>query len=152
MSRFAGRHALVTGGTTGIGHEVSLGFAKAGATVVASSRRQDVVDSTAAELEALGSKTLRLASDVTDRAGLEKLRDETIAAFGKIDILFVTAGMWAMAMEFRRDSTLPLQRTEDWTQDILSADEPGNFTPPASSVPDTARMRDTSRDTTKKRP
>lgn len=68
----------------------------------------------------------------------------------RTNLMFVTAGMWAMAMEFRRDSTAPLQRTEDWTQDILSADEPGNFTPPASSIPDTARMRDTTK--TKKRP
>ena len=66
----------------------------------------------------------------------------------RTNLMFVTAGMWAMAMEFRRDSTLPLQRTEDWTQDILSADEPGDFTPPGSRVPDTSRML---RDTTKKK-
>lgn len=111
--------AVVIGGTTGIGHEVSLGLAKAGATVVASSRRQDVVDSTSAELEALGSKTLRLASDVTDRAALEKLRDETIATFGKIDILFVTAGM------LKKQSSAEVSE-EDWSR-IIDVNLSGTF-------------------------
>jgi hypothetical protein len=50
----------------------------------------------------------------------------------RTNLMFVTAGMWAMSMEFRRDSTLPLQRTQDWTQDILAANEPGDFSTPQS--------------------
>ena len=50
----------------------------------------------------------------------------------RTNLMFVTAGMWAMSLEFRRDSTLPLQRTQDWTQDILMANEPGDFTTPQS--------------------
>jgi hypothetical protein len=58
------------------------------------------------------------------------------------NLMFVTAGMWAMAIQFRRDSTQALQRTQDWTQDILTADEPGDFSTPRSSrVPDTAAAR-----------
>jgi hypothetical protein len=54
------------------------------------------------------------------------------------NLMFVTAGMWAMAIQFRRDSTQILQKTQDWTQDILTANEPGDFTTPQSSrVPDT---------------
>lgn len=41
------------------------------------------------------------------------------------NLMFVTAGMWAMAIQFRRDSTQDLQKTQDWTQDIRVADEPG---------------------------
>jgi hypothetical protein len=67
----------------------------------------------------------------------------------RTNLMFVTAGMWAMAMEFRRDSTLPLQRTEDWTQDILSADEPGDFTPPSST--DSATLVPRPPDTTKRK-
>ena len=48
------------------------------------------------------------------------------------NLMFVTAGMWAMSLQFRRDSTQVLQRTPDWTQDILAADEPGDFTTPQS--------------------
>jgi hypothetical protein len=56
------------------------------------------------------------------------------------NLMFVTAGMWAMALQFRRDSTQILQKTQDWTQDILSADEPGNIqTPTSTRVTDTAK-------------
>ncbi len=54
----------------------------------------------------------------------------------RANLLYVTAGMWAMALEFRRDSTQALQRTQDWTQDILAGDEPGAFTPPTVRGPD----------------
>lgn len=53
----------------------------------------------------------------------------------RTNLMFVTAGMWAMAIQFRRDSTKVLQKTPDWTQDILAADEPGDFTPPSSTRP-----------------
>jgi len=53
----------------------------------------------------------------------------------RTNLKFVTAGMWAMAIQFRRDSTKVLQKTPDWTQDILSADEPGDFSTPQSSRP-----------------
>lgn len=49
------------------------------------------------------------------------------------NLMYVTAGMWAMAIQFRRDSTQVLQKTVDWTQDILSADEPGNFETPQTT-------------------
>jgi hypothetical protein len=52
-------------------------------------------------------------------------------------LMFVTAGMWAMAVQFRRDSTQPLQRTADWTQDIVKADEPGDFSTPSTTRHDT---------------
>lgn len=51
----------------------------------------------------------------------------------RTNLMFVTAGMWAMAIQFRRDSTKVLQKTQDWTQDILAADEPGDFSPPSSA-------------------
>jgi len=86
------RVAVVLGGTSGIGLAIARGYAKAGATVIASSRDQAKVDATAAELEALGSKTLRITSDVQDRASLQRLCDETVLAFGQVDILMLTSG------------------------------------------------------------
>lgn len=53
-----GRVAVVIGGTTGIGRALALGFAEAGATLVASSRKADQVEAVARELEQLGSGTL----------------------------------------------------------------------------------------------
>jgi hypothetical protein len=55
----------------------------------------------------------------------------------RTNIMFVTAGMWAMGLQFRRDSTQPLQRTVDWTQDILKANEPGDFSTPTTTRHDT---------------
>ncbi len=88
-----GKTAVVIGGTTGIGHALSLGLAEAGADVVASSRRQKQVEETAAAIEAKGRKTMRCLSDVHDRATLENLRDEVVEGFGKVDVLVNCAGI-----------------------------------------------------------
>src|ERR1700691_4769342 len=66
-----GKVAVVTGGTSGIGRALSLGLAEAGADVIATARRQQQVDDTATAIEGLGKRTLRLTSDVSDRASLE---------------------------------------------------------------------------------
>jgi NAD(P)-dependent dehydrogenase (short-subunit alcohol dehydrogenase family) len=89
----SGRVAVVTGGTTGLGHAIALGLAEAGADVVPTSRRLEQVQITAAEIEGRGRRSLRAASDVTNRASLEALRDLTLKSFGKIDILVNAAGI-----------------------------------------------------------
>lgn len=87
-----GKTAVVIGGTTGIGHSLSLGLADAGADVIASSRRAEEVAKTADEIEAKGRKSLRLTSDVKDRASLVSLREGVLEFFGKVDILINCAG------------------------------------------------------------
>jgi|SRR5271157_574477 len=89
----SGRVAVVTGGTTGLGHAIALGMAEAGADVVASARRLDLVEKAAAEIEALGRRSLRVTSDVLDRASLVALHDAVIQEFGKVDILVNAAGI-----------------------------------------------------------
>ena len=84
---------MVTGGTTGLGYAIALGLAKAGADVVATSRRQEQVEKVAAEIEALGRRSLRVSSDVLNRASLEALRDAMLAEFGKVEILVNAAGI-----------------------------------------------------------
>ena len=96
-----GKTAVVVGGTTGIGHALALGLADAGADVVASSRRPEQVEQTAAQIEAKGRKTLRHTSDVHDRATLEALRDAVLGAFGKVDILINCAGITKRAPTHR---------------------------------------------------
>ena len=88
----AGKSAVVVGGTSGIGLAMAIGLAEAGADVVATSRRAEQVAQAATAIEAAGGRALRLTSDVADRASLEKLCAETIAAFGKVDILINCAG------------------------------------------------------------
>ena len=63
-----GKTAVVIGGTSGIGRTISLGLADAGADVIASARRQELVEETAAEIERRGRQTLRLSSDLRNRS------------------------------------------------------------------------------------
>jgi len=91
------RVAVVIGGTTGLGHAISLGLAEAGADVIAASRRIEQVEKTAAMIAALGRRTLSLACDVADRNSIIKLHDAVIAEFGKVDILVNAAGITHMA-------------------------------------------------------
>jgi NAD(P)-dependent dehydrogenase (short-subunit alcohol dehydrogenase family) len=88
-----GRVAVVMGGTTGLGRAIAMGLTEAGADVVASSRRLEQVELTAAEIEGLGRRTLRVASDVTDRATVEKLHEAVMAEFGRVDVLVNAAGI-----------------------------------------------------------
>ena len=102
-----GRTAVVVGGTSGIGHVIARGLAEAGADVVPTSRRAELVEETAAEIEALGRRSLRVTSDVTDRQSLEALLAAAIEAFGKVDIMVNCAG------RTRRTPTLEVSE-EEW--------------------------------------
>ncbi|HEV7683716.1 MAG TPA: glucose 1-dehydrogenase [Pyrinomonadaceae bacterium] len=88
----SGKVAVVIGGTSGIGRAIAHGLAQAGADVVPTSRRAEQVETAASEIEALGKRTLRLTSDVSDRASLQRVLKETIVAFEKVDILVNSAG------------------------------------------------------------
>jgi NAD(P)-dependent dehydrogenase (short-subunit alcohol dehydrogenase family) len=88
----SGKVAVVIGGTSGIGRAIAHGLAQAGADVVPTSRRPDQVDVAAGEIEALGRRTLRVTSDVSDRASLQRVLDEATNAFEKVDILVNSAG------------------------------------------------------------
>jgi NAD(P)-dependent dehydrogenase (short-subunit alcohol dehydrogenase family) len=88
-----GRVAVVVGGTTGIGRAIALGFADAGADVVATGRRAAVVDDVAAAIESKRRRTLRQPADVGDAASLASLREACLNAFGHIDIVVCAAGV-----------------------------------------------------------
>lgn len=88
----SGRVAVVVGGTSGIGRVLALGLADAGADVVATGRRGDLVGDVATEIEARGRRTLRQVCDVEDAGSLERLRDACLAEWGRIDILVAAAG------------------------------------------------------------
>jgi NAD(P)-dependent dehydrogenase (short-subunit alcohol dehydrogenase family) len=111
--------AVVLGGTSGIGQAIARGFARAGATTIASSRDRERVDAQAAELESLGSKTLRIPSDVQDRASLQQLCDEVVLVFGQVDVLMVTSGT------LKKMATLDVPE-EDWNR-IIDINLNGTF-------------------------
>ncbi len=114
-----GRVAVVLGGTTGIGRALSVALAQAGADVVASGRRLEKVEETADELERLGRRALRVASDVTDRGSLERLRAAVLSSLGKVDILVNCAG------KIKRGPTLDVSES-DWA-DILETNLTGTL-------------------------
>lgn len=115
----SGRTALVIGGSSGIGRAIALGLAEAGADVVASSRRRAEVASVAAEVRRHGRRTIEAVSDVLDRPSLEKLHADTVAAFGRIDILVNAAGTT------KRVPTLECSE-KDWHR-ILETNLTGTF-------------------------
>jgi NAD(P)-dependent dehydrogenase (short-subunit alcohol dehydrogenase family) len=84
--------AVVAGGTSGIGLALSKGLAIAGANVIPTGRRADLVQSAAKEIEAIGRQSLVCPSDVTDAASLGKLLAAAREKFGKVEILVNCAG------------------------------------------------------------
>ena len=91
----SGQCAVVLGGTSGLGREIALGLAQAGADVVASSRRAPQVDEVATLIEQHGRRTLRLTSDVLHRNSMDAMHAKVLEAFGRIDILVNSAGITA---------------------------------------------------------
>ena len=114
-----GKTAVVIGGTSGIGRTLSLGLADAGADVIASARRREQIDETAAEIEQRGHQTLRLNSDVCDRSSLEKLLAASLDRFGKVDILINCAA------KIRRVPTLTMAE-EEWA-DVMETNLTGTL-------------------------
>jgi NAD(P)-dependent dehydrogenase (short-subunit alcohol dehydrogenase family) len=82
-----GKIAIVTGGGRGIGRAIALGLAKAGASVVVTSRTQKEIEAVGEEIQKSGGKALAVVTDLTVNDQLENLVQTTVKEFGKIDIL-----------------------------------------------------------------
>ena len=117
---FAGKTAVVAGGSRGIGRAVCLELAKGGANVVLCyAGNESAAAETVSACEALGAKALSVKCDVADSAQVKKLMDEAIKAFGRIDILVNNAGI-------TRDGLLMMMKEEDFDA-VLSANLKGTF-------------------------
>ena len=92
MSRLAGKVALVTGSSRGIGAAIAREFAKEGASVALHGRDRAALGQVAAEIESLGHRTLQTTGDVTNFADIEAMRTEVEASLGPVDILVTNAG------------------------------------------------------------
>jgi NAD(P)-dependent dehydrogenase (short-subunit alcohol dehydrogenase family) len=88
-----GKVAVVVGGTSGIGRVIGKGLAEAGADLVPTGRRKDLVDGAATEIESVGRRSLRITCDVSDRSSLQKVLEAVVKEFGKVDILVYAAGI-----------------------------------------------------------
>ena len=88
-----GKVTIVTGSGRGLGKAIALGVAHYGATVVVCSRTLAEAESTAQEIIAAGGSAMALRVDTADRASCQQLMDDTVAAYGRIDVLVNNAGI-----------------------------------------------------------
>ena len=91
----AGKVALVTGGSKGIGAETCRALAANGARVVVNGRDRAAIDAVVADCAERGAEAVGVVADVTTRAGLEQLRRETEERFGAVELLVPFAGGFA---------------------------------------------------------
>jgi NAD(P)-dependent dehydrogenase (short-subunit alcohol dehydrogenase family) len=87
-----GRVAVVIGATSGLGRAIAVGLAEAGADVVPTGRREEMVSEVCAEIEKAGRKTLSHACDAAKRESIDDLRDAVMKEFGHVDVLVNAAG------------------------------------------------------------
>lgn len=83
---------LITGALTGIGRATALAFAREGARIVVSGRRDDAGQSLARELRALGAEAEFVNADVRHEADVKALVDKTVTLFGRLDVAVNNAG------------------------------------------------------------
>jgi NAD(P)-dependent dehydrogenase (short-subunit alcohol dehydrogenase family) len=90
---FKGKSVIVTGASSGIGHDVALAFGEQGANVALLARRTSPLEELAAKIIKSGGKALALQCDVTDRARVFWAVEQAHNAFGSVDILINSAGL-----------------------------------------------------------
>lgn len=83
----SGRVAIVTGASRGIGKSIAAEYARAGAKVALSSRKQDALDEAARDIRAEGGEAIGIAAHNGDKAALKNLVAQTVSHFGRLDIL-----------------------------------------------------------------
>jgi len=93
MGKLDQRVAIVTGGGTGMGRNIALEFAKAGADVVVTSRNPANLERVAGEVKALGRHSLAVTTDVSVAEQVRNMVEKTLGTFGRIDILVNSAGV-----------------------------------------------------------
>ncbi len=114
-----GKTAVVIGGTSGIGLALAKGLAEAGANVVPTGRRENLVTRAVEEVRQRNRGSLAMTCDVTDAASLAKLRDAAVASFGSVEILVNCAG------KTKRTPTLQVGKQE-WN-DIIETNLTGTL-------------------------
>src|SRR5882762_997539 len=83
---------VITGASAGIGRATALRLARDGAAVVVSARRGDRLQTLAAEIAAGGGQALPLVADVTQDDEMQGLVEQTIARYGRLDVMMCNAG------------------------------------------------------------
>jgi NAD(P)-dependent dehydrogenase (short-subunit alcohol dehydrogenase family) len=103
MFDLAGRIAIITGGSIGLGRQMAEGLAEMGANVVLCARKKERCEQAAEQLRQLGMKTLALGCDVKNPDQVQAVVDATVSQFGRVDILINNAGTsWGAPVEEMR--------------------------------------------------
>ncbi|WP_028805730.1 SDR family oxidoreductase [Streptomyces sp. 142MFCol3.1] len=110
-SPLAGRVAVVSGASSGMGAATAERLAQLGATVIVLARRKDKLDGVVKDIEASGGTALALAVDVTDRAAVQSAADRVADRFGKADLVFNNAGVQLI-------SGIEELKVDDWQRQI----------------------------------
>ncbi|WLR57132.1 SDR family oxidoreductase [Mesobacillus subterraneus] len=114
-----GKVAIVTGGGRGLGEQIAIGFAEAGANVVVCSRRVEACEEVSEKLKEIGVESLALKCDITSPEDVKNVVEQTVERFGRIDILVNNSGAsWGAPAE-----EMPL---EAW-QKVLNVNVTGTF-------------------------
>jgi NAD(P)-dependent dehydrogenase (short-subunit alcohol dehydrogenase family) len=120
-SSLAGKVALVTGSSQGIGKAIALGFAEAGANVAVCSRgiKEGQLEGVAEDIQRLGRKSMAIRADTSRKSDVEKMVEKVMDQFGAIDILVNNAGILIRAPL--------LELTEESWDKLLNVDLKGYF-------------------------
>ena len=108
-----GKTIVVTGGGTGLGREMVLAMARAGADVVVASRRTGPIEEVASLVKDLGRRSIAISTDVTDSAQVDRLFQATLDEFGQVDVLFNNAGI------FPKGDGSPVETSEEVWQRVI---------------------------------
>ncbi len=107
MAQLSDQAIVITGASSGIGEATARLLASEGASVALAARRTDRLESLKAEIESDGGRALVVETDVTDRAACQRLVDQALDAFGRLDVLVNNAGV--MPLSFVKNV-----RVEEW--------------------------------------
>lgn len=112
MTRLAGQTALITGGGTGMGRAIALAFSREGASVTVAGRRVEKLREVVSEIEKQGGQALAVSCDVTQSKDAGRAVQESVARFGRLDVLVNNAG----ALHVSTVESIP---EEDWDRLML---------------------------------
>jgi NAD(P)-dependent dehydrogenase (short-subunit alcohol dehydrogenase family) len=112
VTRLAGQSALITGGGTGMGRAIALAFSREGASVTVAGRRIEKLREVVSEVEKQGGQALAVSCDVTQSKNAGRAVQESVARFGRLDVLVNNAGALHV-------STVESISEEDWDRIML---------------------------------
>jgi NAD(P)-dependent dehydrogenase (short-subunit alcohol dehydrogenase family) len=112
VTRLAGQTALITGGGTGMGRAIALAFSREGASVTVAGRRAEKLREVVSEIEKQGGQALAVSCDVTQSKDAGRAVQESVARFGRLDVLVNNAG----ALHVSTVESIP---EEDWDRLML---------------------------------